>query len=211
MIELSMDDRSVSAVIPADNRATTVTSILEQSIVWFLGHGVWKWKVRRENIKGRDCMLKLTASTDPKPLTFGSIAQMGTLANEHFIPKSLPDNLKWTPDNLGQTQHQDIGGLYKIGGLTFGTSGETVLSQPQIRDDIPVCWYAFGLADLFVGFFAKGATEIRHQVTLSLAQTYINLGMSKIQLAKFMSDTEMNFDPTMLVREFPIPTNPENN
>jgi hypothetical protein len=208
-LNLTMTDTTISGVIPRDFKLACLGAVLENSICWLLGHGISNWQCQRQSINKKDCLLQLSGLSDSKPFLFSGVANFRSLYNEGYVPKSL--NNPWSGGNSPLNIARNLTGQYRLSGVTFGNDNETILGIPKIEPNCTLANYAFGIGDCIVGLFYKGASEVRHQFSMDLAQTWSNLGMDENELRQFADTRVPNYDPNVEVGKLPLHVDPLHN
>jgi hypothetical protein len=174
MIELRKSSGSLVAVIEADDTIVHVSHVVQESVEWMLVQGVWRLSVHRRSTPDGDCLLTCKALIAPKPLLFATKARLEELVEEGYFPKALPAGEEW--------QQATATVKYRLEGQQQAESkpnGELIENQRLIRPEITVAHYAWGMTERIVPFFVRGATSAKHQGSIEIAQTWLNVGLNE--------------------------------
>ena len=170
---------SITAVIPSDVQVSWVSFTIEQGLEWMLGKGVSRMKFERKLLP--DKKVELTIESDginPQSLKFASVTRLKILADEAAIPEEIEE---------------------KYG---VGEAGGTVLTSEDLREDLTIADLTYGLSDMIVAFFLKGAQKARYQISRKDGQLWVDLGMSDRELAAFLAK-ERDYGPETTVEQLP--------
>jgi len=176
-----------------------LTCQIQTGIEWFMGHGVNRWSLTRG--ASDKFTIKMEAMVTPKPLAYGNISLIKELVVAKYFPTKLAKEDVWHRNQTSSTSsivHRQVDGMSKVAAFDAKQTAESIVDSRQIDINITMSYYAYGTADMIVGLFVKGATVIKHQCALDIAQTWANIGVSK----DFFK-TRINYDPNLTVGELP--------
>ena len=199
MVEAKFSKEKVIAEIPGNTTLPYVSQALQMAFEWFLGHGVHYFEVTRETRgRERDCVLTIIPMVEVKDLAWSNVTPVKTLYEKKYIPANLDH--PWGPKKTLKA------GMHKHS----PEEDRTILDLGGFKDDMSMSGWAYGLADCFTGFFLKGAAQGRYQISWNQAQLWICHGMSKKEMTEYLLDPH-DYNPSVLVKEFPIKWRPELN
>ena len=200
MIKFSMSPTGTryDATVKADADLPFLGIVIQTGIEIFLGMGVWKLCISRKRESNGDCSILGEAQVKPKPLRYSSLSNLKALFDEGYVPRKLED--KWVPNaaGIGHSIHGDV--VQRVPKLGARSKDQTLVEMPEIRSDISINFLAFGMVDNLVGFFFKGATMCRVQISEEWMQTYFDLGLDSEGLKREVT-SQGNYPPYTKVRD----------
>lgn len=169
----------IKAVIPSDVQVSWMSFTIEQGLEWMLGKGVHRMKFERTILPDKKVELLIESDgINPQSLKFASVTQLKILADEAAIPEEIEE---------------------KYG---VGEAGGTVLTSEDLREDLTIADLTYGLSDMIVAFFLKGAQKARYQISRKDGQLWVDLGMSDLELAAFIGKVR-DYGPETTIDNLP--------
>jgi hypothetical protein len=183
-MDLKISPSHVVIVVPFDEPIVHLSFGLEQAISWFASSGVWRWNIARSRIN-EGVRFELNALIDPKPPSYAGNTALGSLVERDFIPATIPETERWGQHG-GTRVMSEMTGPRRIKKFTPNARGESCLNSTDLRPDLSIAEYAWGLADTFVSAFVDGAMKGKHQLSLELSQIWFDLGFSQEKMATWI-------------------------
>jgi len=169
----------VHIVLPPETPLVELSFSIETAINYFLGKGVNQWEIRRFRLNDEACRLECTASMEPRKMLFSGIASLTAAVKANYFPKSLIKN--WTLDEK-ETAVSD--GQNK----SSGKESESIIVTHDLKIDMPIGMFAYGLSDLITGLFARRVNYVKWQGSVESTQLYFKHKFSHSELQRFLDD-----------------------
>jgi hypothetical protein len=177
-MDASFERGRIRASVNPDVQISWLSFMIEQGIDWMVGKGVHRIKFKRS--QAADSFVELLIETDdvhPGPLQFAAVTNIETLHQAGFIP----DDLK--------TPYEAAGDF-------------SIVNSEGLRPEVTIHELSYGLSDMIVSFFLKGAENVRYQISRKNAQLMVDVGMTKRQMIDFIN-TDRDYGPETTMRELP--------
>jgi hypothetical protein len=169
---------SIRATIPLDVQVSWMSFTIEQGMEWMLGKGVHRMKFERTLLPDKKVELLIESdNVNPQSLQFAAVTKLERLADEAAIPEELEE--KWS----------------------IGQAG-TILTSEGVRTELSIADLTYGLSDMIVAFFLRGAQKARYQISRKDAQIWVDLGMSREELSEFVGK-ERDYGPETTIGHLP--------
>jgi hypothetical protein len=172
---------TIKAVIPPDVQVSWMSFTIEQGLEWMLGKGVHRMKFERLRLPDGKVELLIEADgVKSQSLKFASVTKLKILADEAAIPEELEE--RW--------------------GVGLASEAGTVLTSEGVRTELSIADLTYGLSDMIVAFFLRGAQKARYQISRKDAQIWVDLGMTGEEVVKFVK-VERDYGPETTVGDLP--------
>ena len=180
-MSVTYEREAIKAVIPPDVQVSWMSFTIEQGLEWMLGKGVHRMKFERRRLPDGKVELLIEADgVRSQSLKFASVTKLEILADEAAMPEELEE--KW--------------------GLTEVGKAGTVLTSEGVRTELTIADLTYGLSDMIVAFYLRGAQKARYQISRKDAQIWVDLGMSREELAEFIG-TVRDYGPEITIGHLP--------
>ena len=188
-MDFKVSPKHVRVLLPFNSPIGQLAFATEMSIQWFIGEGVWRFNVVRTRVKD-EVQVDFNATVQPQKCQFGSPARVEDLVKECYIPRQLLKEEIW--EQGGPRSLPILEGPTTITKFLQDNQGESLINSEEIRPDVTLGEYSWGLGDAIIGAFIKGATKIKHQFSQGLSQTWLNKGFNREEIERFIRDP---YDP----------------
>lgn len=177
-MEVTYERGGIRAVLLPDHHVSWLSFAVEQGLQWFIGKGIWKMTVERRRLPdGRIELLMESDGVEPKALSFSGAALIKHIAQEGFIPASLDQPYQIVDEG-------------------------TVVASEGLDQEMTLSFLAYGFSDMIAAFFLGGVECARYQISADRAQLWVDIGMSREQLAAFIS-TDRDYGPETTLHSLP--------
>lgn len=177
-MDASFERGRIRATVNPDVQISWLSFMIEQGIEWMLGKGVHRMKFKRS--QAMDGFVELLIEADdvhPGPLQFAAVANIKTLHEAGCIP-------------------DDLKAPYEVAGDFSVVNSEGLIPEVTIHE------LSYGLSDMIIAFFLRGAEHVRYQISRENAQLMVDVGMSQRQLVDFINK-DREYGPETTMRELP--------
>lgn len=202
-ILINYDLESCTASISADSTLTEVAFAVEAAANHFLGRGVNRFECVRTKQPAGTCVLTFKALKKSGPMVLSSVGALGYAVREGTIPAIISPVDKFQVEESGfekivsegQHRHGSLGRMSAmVGRKVEGANCTSIVESYDLKPEIPVTVFAYGLGDMFTGLFALGVNYVKWQISLKLVQLYIRHNLTDEQLAKFLIKNGGDYD-----------------
>lgn len=183
-LNLILDKHQSQAVVPNLASLIWAASALDFMGQWFMGRGIWRLEMRK---------LKHDAATyffmQPmdlkdninKPLRVSSVGQIGSFIERKDFPAKLVE--PWTEHEIGNEG--------------------TLVNFVGIAPKVSIGLLTYGLSDLAMDLFKRGATNIKCQYSQEQSQVFGNIGMGERDLHEFTDLNHPDYEAHESVGDLP--------
>lgn len=166
-----VDRDKFAFVIASEMPLSWVGFGLETGLLWFLGRACFRFQIKRWGSQKQNfCVTPLDAR---RGLVWSNIVTLKYLHQQVLFPQKLVQSWKKINEN------------------------ETLLGFDWV-DDFPketLGFVAYGLADLSVDLFKRGAKTVRAQYSVERAEIWADIGLSQDETANLMSRSTRDYEP----------------
>ncbi len=191
-VEMFFGDNDVSILCDYKTVLPELSFALEAAANWFFGRGVTHIKATRTKwSEGLSCTVE--AKMPSRPMLFSQITPLSELVKAGYWPKELrQEELFQVPGD----KHEIRQGHQRF----FQANKEyTVMRSFGLNPSVSCGEIAYGIADLFTGFFWLGAKSVQHQLSLGTIQTQFDKGFDRGELEKYIRDPGPGYELTATV------------
>ena len=154
---------------------------LETGLLWFLGRAVFRFELSRCSGPAPEQNFSVLPLDVRRGLGWSNIVTLKQLHEEKLFPQRLACSWK----EIGENE------------TTFSLHSNAAFPNQTLGN------LAYGLADITVDLFKRGAKTVRAQYSMERTEFWANIGMSSADINKFMSLKFDDYEPHETVSLLP--------
>lgn len=173
---IEINGRQTKITLGPNSDLTELSFGIETAITNFFGRGICKFDIYRSKTEDGSAIIELNALSPIGPMVMSKVASYQSMIQEGLYPQILTTDFK--QDGITEGQNKYIG---KIKGQT-----KTVIETdgPDPKSSIGVT--AYGLSDLFTGFFNLGINYMKWQGSVKGVQIYIRHDLTEREVQSYL-------------------------
>lgn len=196
MIEIIQDSSQFNVLLAKTDPISYMSHSISLALSWLLGHGIYGFDIVREKSVNGRCLLRIKGLTPSKKFVFSSAVPLKELFEAKYIPELVPEI--WQ-------EIAEVDGIIRM----HSYSGETIFNSYELKQDLSLAEFSFGVADTITSFFALGCTHAKYQCSEKISQHWFNFGMDQKELSALL-EGPTSYDPDKLIESLPLTFSPKN-